>query len=136
MSVKIFDTTLRDGEQTPGVSLNMKEKLEIAKQLDKLKVDVIEAGFPITSEGDFKAVKKIAQEVSNPVVAGLARATKKDIDRAWEALQEADKPRIHTFIATSPVHMEYKLQKSPQEVLTAAVEAVEYAKSYTDDIEF
>ena len=136
MSVKIFDTTLRDGEQTPGVSLNMKEKLEIAKQLDKLKVDVIEAGFPITSEGDFKAVKKIAQEVSNPVVAGLARATKKDIDRAWEALQEADKPRIHTFIATSPVHMEYKLQKSPQEVLAAAVEAVEYAKSYTDDIEF
>ncbi|MFO7820202.1 MAG: 2-isopropylmalate synthase [Halanaerobacter sp.] len=136
MSVKIFDTTLRDGEQTPGVSLNMKEKLEIAKQLDRLQVDVIEAGFPITSEGDFKAVKKIAQEVSNPIVAGLARATKKDIDRAWEALKEADKPRIHTFIATSPVHMEYKLKKEPEEVLEIAVEAVEYAKSYTDDVEF
>ena len=136
MSVKIFDTTLRDGEQTPGVSLNVKEKLEIAKQLDRLEVDVIEAGFPVTSKGDFKAVKKIAQEVSNPIVAGLARATEKDIDRAWEALKEADKPRIHTFIATSPVHMEYKLKKSPEEVLNAAVEAVKYAKSYTDDVEF
>ncbi|MBM7557978.1 2-isopropylmalate synthase [Halanaerobacter jeridensis] len=136
MSVKIFDTTLRDGEQTPGVSLNVKEKLEIAKQLDRLKVDVIEAGFPVTSEGDFKAVKKIAEEVSNPTVAGLARANKKDIDRAWEALKAAKKPRIHTFIATSPVHMEHKLKQSPEEVLESAVEAVKYAKSYTDDVEF
>jgi 2-isopropylmalate synthase len=136
MGVKIFDTTLRDGEQTPRVSLNVKEKLEIAKQLDRLQVDVIEAGFPISSEGDFKAVKKIAQEVSNPIVAGLARATEKDIDRAWEALKEADKPRIHTFIATSPVHMEYKLKQSPQEVLETAVQAVKHAKSYTDDVEF
>ena len=136
MSVKIFDTTLRDGEQTPGVSLNVKEKLEIAKQLDRLEVDVIEAGFPVTSKGDFKAVKKIAQEVSNPIVAGLARANKKDIDRAWEALKAAKKPRIHTFIATSPVHMEHKLKQSPEEVLESAVEAVKYAKSYTDDVEF
>ena len=136
MGVKIFDTTLRDGEQTPGVSLNVKEKLEIARQLDKLQVDVIEAGFPVTSNGDFKAVKKIAQEVSNPVVAGLARANKKDIDRAWEALKEAKNPRIHTFIATSPVHMEYKLKKSPEEVLEIAVEAVKHAKNYTDDVEF
>ncbi|GAB6099898.1 2-isopropylmalate synthase [Halanaerocella petrolearia] len=136
MGVKIFDTTLRDGEQSPGVSLSVKEKVEIAKQLAKLEVDVIEAGFPIASPGDFKAVKKIAQEVSGPVVAGLARATKGDIDRAWEALQEAEKPRIHTFIATSPVHMEYKLKKEPEEVLDAAVKAVEYAKSYTEDVEF
>ena len=136
MGVKIFDTTLRDGEQSSGVSLSVKEKVEIAKQLAKLEVDVIEAGFPIVSPGDFKAVKKIAEEVSSPIVAGLARATKGDIDRAWEALQEAENPRIHTFIATSPVHMEYKLQKEPEEVLDAAVKAVEYAKSYTEDIEF
>ncbi|AGB40258.1 2-isopropylmalate synthase, bacterial type [Halobacteroides halobius DSM 5150] len=136
MPVKIFDTTLRDGEQSPGVSLSVKEKVEIAKQLAKLEVDIIEAGFPIASPGDFKAVKEIAQEVSGPVIAGLARATKGDIDRAWEALQEAKKPRIHTFIATSPVHMEYKLQKDPNEVLDAAVKAVKYAKSYTADVEF
>ncbi|MGM0501894.1 MAG: 2-isopropylmalate synthase [Bacillota bacterium] len=136
MSVKIFDTTLRDGEQTPGVSLNVKEKVEIARQLDRLEVDVIEAGFPITSNGDFEAVKKVAEEVNNPIVAGLARANKKDIDRAWEALQPAKRPRIHTFIATSPVHMEYKLQKSPEEVLELAIEAVKHAKSYTADVEF
>ncbi len=136
MGIKIFDTTLRDGEQSPGVSLSVEEKLEIAKQLARLKIDVIEAGFPISSSGDFKAVKKIAQEVKGPVIAGLARATKKDIDRAWEALQEAERPRIHTFIATSPVHMKHKLQKSPNEVLKSAVEAVRYAKSYTDNVEF
>ncbi|GAB6138771.1 2-isopropylmalate synthase [Halanaerobaculum tunisiense] len=136
MGVKIFDTTLRDGEQSPGVSLNVKEKVEVAKQLAELEVDVIEAGFPVVSQGDFKAVKKIAQEVSGPVIAGLARATKKDIDRAWEALQAANKPRIHTFIATSPVHMEYKLQKKPQEVLESAVKAVKYAKTYTNNVEF
>lgn len=136
MRIKIFDTTLRDGEQSPGVSLSVKEKLEIAKQLAKLKVDVIEAGFPIASPGDFEAVKTIAQEVEGPVIAGLARATKKDIDRAWEALKESKKPRIHTFIATSEVHMKYKLKCSPQEVLDRAVEAVKYAKNYTDDVEF
>ncbi|MBM7624027.1 2-isopropylmalate synthase [Sporohalobacter salinus] len=134
--VKIFDTTLRDGEQSPGVSLNIEEKLEIAHQLARLDVDVIEAGFPIASEGDFEAVKQIAKEVEGPVIAGLARSTKGDIDRAWEALQYSNKPRIHTFIATSPVHMEYKLQKSPQEVLESVTEAVEYAKGYTDDVEF
>ncbi|PRX21140.1 2-isopropylmalate synthase [Orenia metallireducens] len=136
MAIKIFDTTLRDGEQSPGVSLSVKEKLEIAKQLAKLEVDVIEAGFPIASEGDFKGVQKIAQEVKGPVIAGLARATKQDIDRAGEALKDAKKPRIHTFIATSPVHMKYKLKKSPQEVLESAVEAVKYAKTYTNDVEF
>ncbi|ADL11759.1 2-isopropylmalate synthase [Acetohalobium arabaticum] len=134
--IKIFDTTLRDGEQSPGVSLNIEEKLEIAHQLANLDVDVIEAGFPIASEGDFEAVKQIAKEVQGPVIAGLARTTKGDIDRAWEALKYSDKPRIHTFIATSPVHMEYKLQKSPNEVLESVTEAVEYAKSYTDDVEF
>ncbi len=136
MSIKIFDTTLRDGEQSPGVSLSVKEKLEIAKQLAKLNVDVIESGFPIASPGDFKAVQRIAQEVKGPVIAGLARATEKDIARAGEALQDANKFRIHTFIATSPVHMKYKLQKSPEEVLANAVKAVKYAKTFTDDVEF
>lgn len=134
--IKVFDTTLRDGEQSPGVSLNIEEKLEVAHQLASLDVDVIEAGFPIASEGDFKAVKQIAKEVEGPVIAGLARTTKGDIDRAWEAVQYSDKPRIHTFIATSPIHMEYKLQKSPQEVLEKVTEAVEYATGYTDDVEF
>ncbi|TDX50935.1 2-isopropylmalate synthase [Orenia marismortui] len=136
MAIKIFDTTLRDGEQSPGVSLSAKEKIEIAKQLAKLQVDVIEAGFPIASDGDFKAVQKIAQEVKGPVVAALARATKQDIDRAGEAIKDAQRPRIHTFIATSPVHMKYKLKQSPQEVLESAVKAVKYAKTYTDDVEF
>nr|WP_156924119.1 2-isopropylmalate synthase [Halonatronum saccharophilum] len=136
MGIKIFDTTLRDGEQSPGVSLSVKEKLEIAKQLAKLKVDVIEAGFPIASPGDFEAVRSIAQEIEGPVIAGLARATKKDIDRAWEALKVATKPRIHTFIATSEVHMKYKLKASPKEVLDRAVKAVKWAKSYTNDVEF
>ncbi|SJZ34606.1 2-isopropylmalate synthase [Selenihalanaerobacter shriftii] len=134
--VKIFDTTLRDGEQSPGVSLNIEEKLEIAHQLAKLNVDVIEAGFPIASDGDFAAVRAIAKEVEGPVITGLARATKRDIDRAWEALKFSDKPRIHTFIATSDIHMEYKLKKTPEEVLESAVEAVEYAKGYVKDIEF
>ncbi|WP_018249313.1 2-isopropylmalate synthase [Orenia marismortui] len=136
MAIKIFDTTLRDGEQSPGVSLSAKEKIEIAKQLAKLQVDVIEAGFPIASDGDFKAVQKIAQEVKGPVIAALARATKQDIDRAGEAIKDAQRPRIHTFIATSPVHMKYKLKQSPQEVLESAVKAVKYAKTYTDDVEF
>lgn len=136
MGVKIFDTTLRDGEQSPGVSLNVEEKLRIAQQLARLKVDVIEAGFPIASEGDFAAVQKIAQEVKGPVIAALARTSFPDIDRAWQAIQEAEKPRIHTFIATSPIHMEFKLQKSPEEVLQSAVKAVERAKTYTDDVEF
>ena len=99
--IAVFDTTLRDGEQSPGISLNVHEKLEIARQLENLGVDVIEAGFPIASKGDFEAVRTVARQIRKPVIAALARAVRKDIDRAWEALQEAEKPRIHTFIATS-----------------------------------
>jgi len=134
--VKIFDTTLRDGEQSPGVSLTPEEKLEIARQLARMKVDIIEAGFPITSPGDFQAVKLIAEKVKGPVIAALARAQKLDIDRAWEAVKGAERPRIHTFIATSEVHMKYKLRKTPEEVLRSAVEAVRYAARYTPDVEF
>ena len=136
-TIKIFDTTLRDGEQSPGASMNISEKLRIASQLVKLKVDVIEAGFPIASEGDFEAVKKIAQTIKGPEIAGLCRSSYKDIDRAWEALQYAgEKGRIHTFIATSDIHMKYKLKMSPKEVLEAAVKAVKRAKSYTPNVEF
>jgi len=136
-TIKIFDTTLRDGEQSPGASMNMDEKLRVARQLQKLNVDVIEAGFPIASEGDFEAVKKIAQTIKGPEIAGLCRAGFKDIDRGWEALQYAgEKGRIHTFIATSDIHMKYKLKMSPKEVLEAAVKAVKRAKSYTPNVEF
>lgn len=134
--ILIFDTTLRDGEQSPGASLSIAEKLEIAHQLVKLGVDVIEAGFPISSPAQFEATKLISEQVKGSVITGLARANKKDIASAGEALQAAEKRRIHTFIATSPVHMEHKLRKSPQEVLKMAVEAVEYAKTFTDDVEF
>ncbi|MBI2873513.1 MAG: 2-isopropylmalate synthase [Firmicutes bacterium] len=134
--VYIFDTTLRDGEQSPGVNLNTKEKLEIAKQLAKLQVDVIEAGFPIASPGDFEAVRQIARTVQGPAIAGLARANPADIDRAWEAVRDAGRPRIHTFIATSPVHMHYKLRMQPQEVLKRAVEAVKRSRDYCEDVEF
>jgi len=134
--VYIFDTTLRDGEQTPGVSLNTEEKLGIARQLAKLNVDVIEAGFPIASPGDFEAVKAIAREIKGPVICALARANKTDIDRAAEALEPAERKRIHTFIATSDIHLKYKLKKTRDEVLKLAVEAVKYAKQYSDDVEF
>ncbi len=134
--VYIFDTTLRDGEQSPGVALNTSEKLEIARQLARLRVNVIEAGFPISSQGDFEAVREIARQINGPTIAALARAERADIDRAWEAVKEAEKPRIHTFIATSPIHMQHKLRKSPEEVLAAAVEAVAYAKSLCPDVEF
>ncbi|GAA0732430.1 2-isopropylmalate synthase [Clostridium oceanicum] len=134
--IYIFDTTLRDGEQTPGVSLNINEKVEIAKQLEKLGVDVIEAGFPVASKGDFEAVKAISKNIKNTVVTGLARATKKDIDTAWEALKYARKPRIHTFIATSDIHMENKLKMKPKEVLKRACEMVKYAKSLCKNVEF
>ncbi|MCS7201375.1 MAG: 2-isopropylmalate synthase [Dictyoglomus sp.] len=134
--IYIFDTTLRDGEQTPGVSLNVEEKLEIAKQLAKLNVDIIEAGFPISSEGEFQAVKTIAEKVKGPVIAALARAIPQDIDRAWEALKYAENPRIHTFIATSDIHMEKKLRKTKEEVLEQAIFAVKYAKKYCSDVEF
>ena len=108
----IFDTTLRDGEQTPGASLNIREKVEVAKQLEKLNVDVIEGGFPYASPGDFEAVRAIAKEVKGPIIAGLARSLKKDIDRAYEALQHAKRPRIHVFLATSPIHRQFKLKKA------------------------
>jgi 2-isopropylmalate synthase len=134
--IKIFDTTLRDGEQSPGVSLNAEEKLTIARQLVKLGVDIIEAGFPISSEGDFNAVKNIADELKGVEVAGLARSQFKDIDRAWQALKNAENPRIHVFIATSPIHMKYKLKLDQEEVLKQAIEAVKYAARYTSNIEF
>jgi 2-isopropylmalate synthase len=134
--VYIFDTTLRDGEQSPGVSLNVKEKLEIARQLARLGVDIIEAGFPITSPGDFEAVKTIAREVRGVTVAGLARTNFADIDKAWEAVRHADQPRIHTFIATSDIHLKHKLRLSRDQVVEAAVAGVKRAKSYTPDVEF
>jgi 2-isopropylmalate synthase len=132
----IFDTTLRDGEQSPGASLSITEKLEIAQQLTVLGVDVIEAGFPVSSPAQFEATKLVAEQVTEPVIAGLARAYKHDIVLSVKAIAPAKKGRIHTFIATSPIHMKYKLRKSSDEVLKAAVEAVKYAKSFTDDVEF
>ena len=134
--VYIFDTTLRDGEQTPGISLNVEEKLEIARQLARLQVDVIEAGFPVASPGDFAATAAIAAEIQGPVIAALARATEKDIERAAAALRQAPKPLIHTFVATSPIHMEYKLRKKPREVLLMAENAVRYARELVQDVEF
>lgn len=134
--VYIFDTTLRDGEQSPGVSLNINEKLQIARQLARLGVDIIEAGFPITSPGDFAAVQAVAREVRGVTVAGLARANFKDIDGAWEAVKDAEQARIHTFIATSDIHLKYKLRKDREQVLEAAVAAVKHAKKYTADVEF
>ncbi|MDA0772353.1 MAG: 2-isopropylmalate synthase [Cyanobacteria bacterium] len=134
--VYIFDTTLRDGEQSPGASMNPQEKLEIAKQLALLKVDVIEAGFPVSSKGDFEAVHTIAQEVHGPAICALARAIEKDIKVAADALKGASKKRLHTFIATSAIHMEHKLKMTPDQVLKKAGEMVEYAKSLIDEIEF
>ena len=135
-TIKIFDTTLRDGEQSPGASMTADEKLEIARQLARLNVDVIEAGFPISSRGDFASVKRIAKEVKGPVICGLARCNPADIQAAGEALAAANKRRIHTFIATSNIHLEKKLRKSPAEVEALAVAAVRQAKKYTPDVEF
>jgi len=134
--IHIFDTTLRDGEQAPGFSMNLKEKLRLALQLERLGVDIIEAGFPIASQGDFEAVKEISRQVERCKVAGLCRARFQDIDRAWEALQYARHPRIHTFIATSDIHLTHKLRKSRQEALKDAVKAVEHAKHFCEDVEF
>ena len=143
--VRIFDTTLRDGEQSPGATLTSNEKLEIARMLAKLGVDIIEAGFPIASPDDFAAVKQIADTVGNevfddgyvPVICGLSRAFEKDILRSWDAVKGAKLPRVHTFIATSKIHMESKLNKTPDEVVEIAVNAVKYAKSLgCNDIEF
>jgi 2-isopropylmalate synthase len=134
--IYLFDTTLRDGEQSPGVSLNADEKLEIAQQLARLGVDIIEAGFPIASPGDFAAVKRIAEQVRGPVIAGLCRAVRTDIDRTWEALKDAESPRIHTFLATSDIHLKHKLQKTREEALQQAVDAVKHAKKYCSNVEF
>ncbi|MEN6450117.1 MAG: 2-isopropylmalate synthase [Thermoguttaceae bacterium] len=134
--VLIFDTTLRDGEQSPGAALSISEKLEIARQLAKLKVDIIEAGFPVSSPVQFEATRLCAEQISGPVICALARANAKDIEAAARAIEPAKKRRIHTFIATSPIHREYKLHKRPKEVLRMAVEAVRLAKSFCDDVEF
>ncbi|SOC06270.1 2-isopropylmalate synthase [Ureibacillus xyleni] len=128
--IDIFDTTLRDGEQSAGINLNTAEKIEIAKQLERLGVTIIEAGFPASSPGDFEAVNRIAGTVKNSIVTGLARCVQKDIDTTWEAIKVAEQPHIHVFLATSPIHMEYKLKKSPDEVVEQAVEAVKYAKKF------
>ena len=134
--VKIFDTTLRDGEQSPGCSMNLQEKIEVAHCLEKLKVDIIEAGFAIVSPGDFESVKTIAENVKDCTVASLARCNVKDIDAAWEAVKGAADPRIHVFIATSPIHMEYKLKMTPDEVLEQAKQMVAYARKFCPNIEF
>jgi 2-isopropylmalate synthase len=134
--VRIFDTTLRDGEQCPGAAMSEDEKLEIAHHLAKMNVDVIEAGFPVSSPVQFKAVERIAREVEGPVIAGLARALRLDIETAAKAIQPARKKRIHTFLATSPIHMKYKLGKTPSEVLKLAQEAVRIAREFVDDVEF
>jgi 2-isopropylmalate synthase len=134
--VHIFDTTLRDGEQSPGISLNVQEKVEIAQQLGRLGVDVIEAGFPITSPGDFEAVQAISREVQGPVICGLARTHKADIDAAWNAIKNTERPRIHTFISTSDIHIEHQLQTTRDDVKGQARAAVVLAKSYCEDVEF
>jgi 2-isopropylmalate synthase len=134
--VYIFDTTLRDGEQSPGISLNVQEKLEIAHQLARLGVDVIEAGFPITSPGDFEAVTAIAKAVEGPVICGLARTSSQDIDAAWNAIKHSERPRIHTFISTSDIHIRHQLQTTREDVKGQARAAVAHAKQYCDDVEF
>ena len=134
--VYIFDTTLRDGEQSPGASMNAAEKMRLAVQLEKLGVDILEAGFPAASQGDLDAVSQIAQKLEKTEVAALARTSKEDIDCAWKAIGHAAKPRIHTFIATSDIHMDYKLKMTRDEVVKTAVESVKYARSFTDNVEF
>jgi 2-isopropylmalate synthase len=134
--VKIFDTTLRDGEQSPGISLNRQEKLEIAQQLARLGVDIIEAGFPIASPGDFEAVQAIAREVHGPVICGLARTGVQDIDAAWNAIKDSERPRIHTFISTSDIHITHQLQTTREDVKGQARAAVAHARQYCDDVEF
>jgi 2-isopropylmalate synthase len=134
--VIIFDTTLRDGEQSPGISLDQGEKLEIAEQLARLGVDYIEAGFPVASQGDFEAVRAVARTVRGPVICGLSRTARADIDRCWEAVQDAERARIHVFIATSATHMDHKLKMTPEQVRLEAGEAVAHARGYTEDVEF
>ncbi|MDW7739457.1 MAG: 2-isopropylmalate synthase [Bacillota bacterium] len=132
----LFDSTLRDGEQTPGARLNYEEKLEVARQLARLNVDIIEAGFPISSPGELKAVQAIAREIKGPTICALARAVQGDIDAAWEAIKEAENPRLHVFLGASDIHMQHKLKKEPELLLMQGVEAVKYARKYTDDVEY
>ncbi len=132
----VFDTTLRDGEQSPGASMTREEKVRIARQLERMRVDVIEAGFPAASPGDFEAVKAVADHIKDSTVCALARATESDIQRAADALKGAASGRIHTFIATSPIHMEKKLRMEPSQVLEHAVKAVKFARQFTDNVEF
>src|ERR1041385_8620 len=134
--VRVFDTTLRDGEQSPGISLNRNEKLEIAHQLARLGVDIIEAGFPITSPGDFESVQAIAREVEGPVICGLARTSHQDIEAAWSAVRDSVRPRIHTFLATSDVHIKYKLQTTREDVKGQVRAAVAQARELCEDVEF
>ncbi|MEE9542169.1 MAG: 2-isopropylmalate synthase, partial [Thermodesulfobacteriota bacterium] len=134
--VYIFDTTLRDGEQSPGASMNVEEKVTVAKQLAKLGVDIIEAGFAFSSPGDFNAVRRVALEVEGPTICSLARAKPGDIDSAWKALEGAPKPRIHTFISTSDIHLEHQFKMTRDEALKCAVDMVAKARGYVDDVEF
>ena len=134
--ITVFDTTLRDGEQSPGCSMNQQEKLRLAHQLDRLGVDVIEAGFPIASDGDFASVKAIASVIRRPIIAGLARACRPDIERAWEALKDAAHPRIHVFLATSDIHLQYKLRMTRDQCVSQARDAIQFAKSLCEDVEF
>ncbi len=134
--VRIFDTTLRDGEQSPGASMNLKEKLEIARALEQMGVDIIEAGFPITSQGDFDAVTAISAEITGSTIAGLARCTEKDVRRAGEAVKHAKMGRIHVFCATSKIHREFKLKKAKEEIIRMTRENVQLARSFVDDVEF
>src|SRR5512135_1327333 len=132
----IFDTTMRDGEQSPGASMTREEKLRIARQLERMRVDVIEAGFPAASNGDFEAVRAVAEAIRESTVCGLARASENDVRRAGEALKPARSGRVHTFIATSPIHMAKKLRMTPDQVVEQAVKAVRWAREYTQDVEF
>lgn len=132
----IFDTTLRDGEQAPGFSMTIDDKLRMARQLEKLNVDILEAGFPIASEGDFEAVRRVSAEIRTPVIAGLARCVKKDIDRCANALEGANKARIHVFLATSDIHLKYKFNKTREEALASAAEGVRYARALCENVEF
>src|SRR5207253_9066427 len=134
--VRIFDTTLRDGEQSPGISLDAAEKLEIAEQLARLGVDIVEAGFPVASQGAFEAVELIARTVRGPVIAGLSRTHRADVDRCWDAVRHADRARIHVFISTSPSHMEHMLKMTPEQVVAETRAGVSRARTYTDDVEF
>src|SRR5947207_406172 len=135
-TVRIFDTTLRDGEQSPGATLTRPEKVEIARHLESMGVDIIEAGFPISSLGDFESVKAIAGEIEKSVVCGLSRCTPKDVEAAGKAVKDAKKPRIHVFCATSKIHRDHKLKKGKEEIIRISVESIKQALAYTDDVEF